>query len=194
MIRRSHTKDLTGAEFGYWKVKDFAGYFSRNASWNCECRCGTKKPVRAQYLMDGRSRACRSCATGPRGTRDDKSRCFIPSDGETVYIAAAKWNGIKQSAIRRGIVFDIIPSYCRDLLSHQDYKCALSGVPISLDGTVTASLDRKNSKAGYTNDNIQWVHKDVNIMKNRFDEDYFIKFCRLIAACDGQVPPSGGAS
>lgn len=195
MTRRlSHTKDLTGAEFGYWKVKEFAGYPNRNAEWTCECRCGTVKTVRAQYLIDGRSRACKKCATGPRRARDDKSRRFIPSDDDVVYIAATKWHSIKQSAARRGIPFDITPSYCRDLLVQQKHTCALSGIAISLDGDVTASLDRRDSNLGYTEDNVQWVHKHVNIMKNRFDEPYFIDFCRMIAACGGRVPPSPGIS
>jgi len=45
----------------------------------------------------------------------------------------------------------------------------------------TASIDRKNSDLGYTKENIQWVHKDVNYMKMNLSEKYFIKLCKLIA-------------
>jgi hypothetical protein len=56
-----------------------------------------------------------------------------------------------------------------------------------LDGDVnvsvehTASLDRIDSSKGYCEDNVQWVHKDINRMKNTFDQDYFISLCKLIA-------------
>ena len=28
---------------------------------------------------------------------------------------------------------------------------------------------------------MQWVHKDVNIMKNIFSQEYFVNICRLVA-------------
>lgn len=45
----------------------------------------------------------------------------------------------------------------------------------------TASLDRKDSLKGYTIDNIQWLHKDVNQMKRNYSEEYFINTCLKIA-------------
>jgi hypothetical protein len=44
----------------------------------------------------------------------------------------------------------------------------------------TASLDRIDSSRGYTADNIQWVHKHVNLMKRSFNEEYFINTCKQI--------------
>ena len=44
-----------------------------------------------------------------------------------------------------------------------------------------ASLDRIDSSKGYVKDNIQWVHKDVQIMKNKFSEDYFKQICCLVS-------------
>ncbi len=46
---------------------------------------------------------------------------------------------------------------------------------------MTASLDRIDSTKGYTLDNIQWIHKDLNKMKMNFANDYFIKTCKLVA-------------
>ena len=45
----------------------------------------------------------------------------------------------------------------------------------------TASLDRIDSKKAYTVDNIQWVHKDINMLKNKYDQEYFIHMCTLVA-------------
>jgi hypothetical protein len=73
-----------------------------------------------------------------------------------------------------------------DLWIKQNKKCALSGVSIGFyDCGInhTCSIDRINSLKEYTLDNIQLVHKDVNRMKNNFDQDYFIKMCKLIGSC-----------
>jgi hypothetical protein len=50
------------------------------------------------------------------------------------------------------------------------------------DNTSTASLDRIDSKVGYTKNNVQWVHKDVNNAKQDFEEDYFFNMCREVVA------------
>jgi hypothetical protein len=78
-------------------------------------------------------------------------------------------------------------------------RCALTGLELSFDKTTgrtkllpggsrkatyvrgTASLDRVNSAKGYVRGNIQWVHKDVNLMKWEMDEKEFKLWCRRIA-------------
>ena len=45
----------------------------------------------------------------------------------------------------------------------------------------TASLDRIDSNKGYCINNVQWVHKTINVIKNNLDETYFIQLCRDIA-------------
>ena len=37
------------------------------------------------------------------------------------------------------------------------------------------SLDRIDSSKGYEENNVQWVHKDINLMKNKYDNKYFIE-------------------
>lgn len=66
----------------------------------------------------------------------------------------------------------------------QGKKCALSGVPISFQKTkqgYSASIDRIDSNKEYDIDNVQLVHKDINLMKNRFDQTYYINMCKLVA-------------
>ena len=43
-----------------------------------------------------------------------------------------------------------------------------------------ASLDRIDSKKGYTEDNVQWVHKYVQRMKNAFSEKRFLEVVKII--------------
>ena len=65
-------------------------------------------------------------------------------------------------------------------LEQQEFKCALSGIPLEWSRTSGMSIDRIDSNKEYDWDNIQIVHKDVNRMKNAFDQDYFIEVCRKI--------------
>lgn len=66
----------------------------------------------------------------------------------------------------------------------QNNKCALSGMSIGWSKTgltATASIDRIDSSEGYLMENVQLVHKDVNFMKQQFDQTYFIEMCKAIA-------------
>ena len=73
-----------------------------------------------------------------------------------------------------------------DLFIKQNKKCALSGLDIEFsrklkDGTTTASLDRIDSSKGYIQNNVQWVHKDINRIKQNLDQEKFIELCKMVA-------------
>jgi hypothetical protein len=72
-----------------------------------------------------------------------------------------------------------------ELFEAQNRRCSLTGLPLYFGGRngTTASLDRIDSSLGYLISNVQWIHKDVNRMKNHFDQDYFIDICKRIAFC-----------
>lgn len=66
----------------------------------------------------------------------------------------------------------------------QNKQCALSGLPVgwaSVGSIHTASLDRIDSSKPYTVDNTQIVHKDINMMKQAFSQEHFIKMCAAVA-------------
>ena len=96
----------------------------------------------------------------------------------------AKFNKITQKAHNKNIAFSlqITPLFLEDMFVANKGVCALSGVPIVLrprDKT-TASLDRINPNIGYMLGNIQWIHRDINLMKNNLQEESFLQVCRLI--------------
>ncbi len=66
-------------------------------------------------------------------------------------------------------------------LEAQGFKCALSGLPLAWSEDSGMSIDRIDSEKEYVLDNVQIVHKDINLMKNHVDQDYFIQLCRLVA-------------
>ena len=52
-------RDLTGMEFGHWKVLEYSG----NRLWKCQCQlCGTIKDVKGENLINGKTKSC-GCGT-----------------------------------------------------------------------------------------------------------------------------------
>lgn len=180
------TEDLTGKQFGEWYVLERDNSYrcnKYNAYWLCRCTCGETKPVNGSHLRLGKSVSCRQCS-------EAKHKGKLPS---------RIWSRIKRNAKLRGLELDLgedeeAKQFLYDLLyNDQNCICALSGLPITIANTVkgdqrgetTASLDRKNSKKGYIRDNVQWVHKWINLMKSDFDQDEFIAYCESVVKYTG---------
>jgi hypothetical protein len=86
-------------------------------------------------------------------------------------------------------VFEIDIKFAWKLFLKQKRRCALTGLELHFGkhgyDKFTASLDRIDNNVGYKKNNVQWVHKDVNKMKNVFPEKYFIEMCSLITKTKG---------
>ena len=95
------------------------------------------------------------------------------------------WFRVKQrSGTSRGYLWTLTIEDIWQLYEDQGGVCALSGVPIKWADrglTATVSIDRIDSSEGYVLENVQLVHKDVNFMKQQFDQEYFINMCKAIA-------------
>lgn len=169
------TKNLEGQTFGQWTVLSYAGMIKQNAHWYCRCTCGFEKPVKAQYLLGGVSRKCQTCAIPKRAN----------ITGEIPYFY---WRHVIGNAKKRDIQIEVTKEKCYDILVSQDFKCAISGLPIEIakssadhnEGKTTASLDRIDSYKPYELGNVQWVHKDINMMKHIFSLEYFINLCQAV--------------
>ncbi len=71
--------------------------------------------------------------------------------------------------------------------------CALTDLPLNFHTKhKNASLDRIDNTKGYTIDNIQWVHKDINWMKGTFTQDQFIELCGSVGNYQGVKMPAYG--
>ena len=154
----------------------------------CWCTCDTELEVLSSSLRAGRTKSC-GC---------DKSRYAKTTGDRNVgfkgfrEIRAKFWHGYRQGAARRGIEFRLTMEYAWGLFETQDRKCALSGVPIGF-GTLakgahtSASLDRLDHLEGYVEGNVQWVHKQVNVLRNTLPVVEFIEWCRRISKHADQV-------
>ena len=88
----------------------------------------------------------------------------------------------KANAELRNIEWNISFDYLADLLIEQDFKCALSGEPISaMETSNNASLDRIDSAKGYIEGNVQWVTSKINMMKQQYTQEEFITVCKAVA-------------
>ena len=95
---------------------------------------------------------------------------------------------IQSNAIKRGLSFDLDIDYLWDLFLKQNKKCALTKVDINIvNATIsynyhlnTASLDRIDSNQGYIKNNIRWVSKSINYMKNIMTDEQVWELCEII--------------
>ena len=169
ITRRRQFHDLTGKPFNLLTPVRCVGVNEQQqAFWECNCKCGGQKIVRASSLVLG---VVKSCGCVWRKKFGD--------------ISGAHFSNIRQHARLRNISFDIKVEDIWNLYVSQNKKCALSGVEISFDkkrGKTTASLDRIDSSKGYTPGNVQWVHKEVNRIKTDMPLGDFLKWVELIAA------------
>lgn len=142
----------------------------------CSCACGNTCTIRFDSI--NKTLSC-GCLTG-----SSMKRTLIQDhDWQNYKINQTIMSEIKKNALRRNIVFNLDIKYLSKLFEQQKGKCALSGMSLqfsSLSTFKTASLDRIDSREGYIEGNVQWVHKDINKMKTTFDQNNFIELCALV--------------
>lgn len=168
--------------------RDEGGHY--RTYWVCECVCGKTIERRDDQIYSGKVMSC-----GCKHPSKEVGRLSHNWKGHE-RLSGSYFNEVKTRANKRKTVFDLSVEQAWQQFEIQNGVCALTGVPLSFEekrclshrDEQTASLDRIDSCAGYTANNIQWVHKDVNLMKNHFSMDYFIHTCRLIVEHVGPPP------
>ena len=175
-----YNKNLTGNKYGRLTVigpADRKG--SKHRYWSCLCSCGNVTPIRHNHLTGQTVRSC-GCSHFYTGNKHAAWKGYKSIPG--TYLSV-----VKQSARKRNLPFEVSLRQMWNVFEHQKGKCALSGEPLvfnkilrSTDGN--ASLDRIDSSRGYTIDNIQWVHKSINVMKQDLTDAEFVAFCHKIVS------------
>lgn len=187
-----------------FKIKDtsrnlYRGYFKVVCTL-----CDTEHLVRSDILNSKQATKCKACSNKEKYLTNVKNKvisfkgysCKHQGTGD---MSKSYLFRLKTSCKSRKIQWDddyMTTSNMWELLLKQDSKCALTGLNITLskgnnspvsnkDNNLdysgwNASLDRIDSSVGYTENNLQWVHRDINKMKNSFKQDYFLEMCNLI--------------
>ena len=181
--------DMTGQRHGRLQVlsigktrKDDSG--STTVFWCCRCDCGRQKEASGYSLRKGLCTTCGKC----------EYRANYKGVGE---LPGTYFSSVKNNAKTRKIHFKVSVSQLWALFLAQNRCCALTGLPLVFapPGKIavglrskfqTASLDRIDSSKGYTADNVQWVHKDINYMKSDLTEVEFIALCTQVTKHCGQ--------
>ncbi len=174
---------LIGKQFGKLTVIAYNGKDAGCRSiWKCICECGKERNVRNDTFRHYRSRGLGlSCGCHVTGKSSRHYKGYELVSGEYV-------NSLRQGAKDRNMVFEVTAKQIWELYIKQDRKCYLTGLEIYFkDSKIdkskqTASVDRIDSSKGYVLDNIQLVHKDLNMMKQNFSQEQFLKYCRLVVS------------
>jgi len=172
MTKRS---ELSGGIFGELQVIGLSE-ISRNghSRWHVKCSCGTEKTSLGTHLLSGKTISC-GCMGRKGRPRNFKGIGEVPLSYYKSIIRGAKGDKGRSS-----ISFNISLSYISDLYDNQNGLCAYTKMPIDFRAK-TASLDRIDSSIGYVYGNVQWIHKDINMMKRHYSESYFIELCRKVS-------------
>ena len=160
-----------GKKFHQLEILDYLGTKRTNSNalihlFKFVCDCGTEGEITTGHI--GRNISC-GCA-------------YKKGVGE---MSGSYFSKIQQHATKRGIEFNLTKEFLWNLFLKQERKCALTGIELDFQSKTivfdgTASLDRIDSSKDYTEDNVQWVHKTVNNIKQTLSEKELFDWAKLI--------------
>lgn len=178
-------KIVVGKKYGSYTVIKYLGknkYGSRE--WLCKCDCGKERKFLSAYLFGNGERRATTCMSCYNKKTEIGQRI-------TDEIPNRFWKRLLDHSQRRKIPVLLSKEDAFLKYEKQNKKCALSGedlyftkFKVKYTRYTNASLDRINSDLPYTNDNVQWVHKKVNIMKHLSSNQELIDWCKKIIIHD----------
>lgn len=141
-----------------------------------KCECGNEIVARKNNVTFGTTTSC-GC------TRKRGNSKLWKGVGE---ISKTFWYRMVQGAKKRHLELSITMADAWSIFLKQNRKCAITGELLYFaeagnnEVGGTASLDRIDSTKGYITGNVQWVHKEVNVMKWDLPMPTFLKWCKKV--------------
>lgn len=174
--------DMRGKVFGELTVIENSNQRRKSDGavlWRIKCSCGKEILLPRSLVIKYKSCGCK------RIEFQRKSLIKTLNKGGYEEIYATHWNGLIKNSKQRNLPFNIDIKYAWELFLSQNRKCKLSGIPLMFSkkcwgNDTTASLDRIDSTLGYVKGNVQWVHKNVNMMKQEYTMENFLDWCKKI--------------
>ena len=174
--------DYTNKQMGSWLILGSAKYIPTKSGgrylWYCRCECGIEKWNSTTSLLYGRSMMCVACRNSDKNGSKEKNPNW-KGFGEVPGVVLQR---IRQNAQRRGRHIAVeITCECLDAQwKKQGGRCVYTNRELNI--LKDASVDRIDSLKGYTRDNIEWVHKDVNKAKMALSRKDFLRMVFEIQA------------
>jgi hypothetical protein len=151
-------------------------------SCNCEQAYTRKDHAKSSYISKWR---CKKCSASTKSITSN-------SVGFHNNIRHGWFKRFERSAHDRNLYWGLTIEQVDSIWVDQRGCCALSGIALdNKAGSETVSLDRIDSDKGYTVDNVQLVHKVLNMMKRDMVDEDFIDWCSLVAAFRAKEKLSG---
>jgi DNA-directed RNA polymerase subunit RPC12/RpoP len=155
--------------YNIWRAAD--------GKWVSPCPdCGVERLFKARRhaLASARNGSrCRPCSSKEHRKRPHING-FRPGD----------ITRFRDGAAARGYEFALTVENVSEMWDKQGGRCAISGIEMCKRPR-TWSLDRKDNSLGYTMENVWLVEKRLNIMRNVFDVDEFIRLCEAVVEWNG---------
>lgn len=91
-------------------------------------------------------------------------------------ISKSYFSQVKRGASEKGLEMSVSLEYLDSITVDRCPFCgrALVYKNFSAGAEVTASLDRIDSRRGYIEGNLRWIHKDINIMRSNMTDAEFL--------------------
>ena len=176
-------KDLSNKTFGRLNVIERAeskiyATGEIKSKWKCMCSCGNIVIVFGEALKRGMSKSC-GCLK--------KELLSAKTWKGYEEISGVYWSGLQDGAVRRNMEWNVSVEYAWQVYLNQNKLCKLTNLPIHFERNSkkngllqNASLDRIDNNKGYIENNIQWLHKDINKLKWDWSTDKLYEMCELI--------------
>lgn len=156
--------------------------------WKCKCDCGN---ITSVSIGDLRKKKNSTTSCGCYGKEKQKEAMHnLRREKSYNWLGYGDMPGtyfclLKSNAKSKNRKFELSKEYLWNLFLQQNKKCILSGLDLCFNSKQSkydgnASLDRIDSSEGYIEGNVQWVHKDINYMKQEYSVDYLIEMCRKV--------------
>lgn len=179
----SRREDLTGRQFGKWRVLRFDHTSkSRDSFWLCVCECGTFKRVPRGRLMHADVNS--GCGHDAR----ERAAAKVRVAPNSVAIFNGRYVACRSAANRRGIDFDLSLSDFAQLVTQSCRYCGAAPTmlprsrPMVPGDPRVNGLDRVDNSRGYVGSNVVACCAICNRMKLTLSTSEFFDHIRRIAA------------
>jgi hypothetical protein len=150
------------------------------------CDCSNPHMRLLVSVMQGCKLSCESCIAKRMEGR------YADPEKLNAALLNTYWVKLLKQASVRGLPVTTSKESLMSLMEKQGFKCAMTGLPISFPPDKhrpgwkvennKASLDRIDSKKGYEDGNVQWVVRELNMMKGTLSVERFVELCKAVSS------------